>query len=239
MNKIRNLKAEEIECRINTIKQTGFSLLLYKDARCDMKILDETFGVTGWQRSHELINGGLFCTISIWDEDKKQWVCKQDIGTESYTEKEKGQASDAFKRAGTNVGIGRELYAAPHIWIPALPGETKDTGKKKQNGESIYTLKFGVSFDVSYIETSEDKEIKALQIKDNAGRVRFSFNINNAPAPELTEQLLICKKCGTLIEDVHCDDGSIIYAQDFYKKYKGLCRDCVKRAKSKKTADKQ
>lgn len=99
------------------MKQNGCSLLLYKDARVDMRMLDEVYGPNNWQRSHELINGNLFCTISVWDADKGVWVNKQDVGTESNTEKEKGQASDAFKRAAFNWGIGRELYTAPFIWI--------------------------------------------------------------------------------------------------------------------------
>lgn len=114
---IRTLLADEIECRVGTINEKGCTLLLYKDARVDMRLLDEFFGPTNWKRSHELINGNLFCTVSIWDNEKKEWVSKQDVGTESNTEKEKGQASDAFKRACFNWGIGRELYSAPFIWI--------------------------------------------------------------------------------------------------------------------------
>ena len=103
-SQIRTLLASEIECRVGTMKQNGCSLLLYKDARVDMRMLDEVYGPNNWQRSHELINGNLFCTISVWDTDKGVWVNKQDVGTESNTEKEKGQASDAFKRAAFNWG---------------------------------------------------------------------------------------------------------------------------------------
>lgn len=113
----RNLKANEIECRAQIIKENGVSLLLYKDARCDMKILDETVGPMNWQRHHSRDNAN--CTVSIWDDDKKQWIPKEDTGSESNTEKEKGLASDSFKRACFNWGIGRELYTAPFIWIPA------------------------------------------------------------------------------------------------------------------------
>ena len=88
-------------------------MLLYKDARVDMKILDETFGTLGWKRTHELINNNLFCNIDIWDAEKKEWIRKQDVGVESNTEKEKGQASDAFKRAAVKWGIGRFLYDLP------------------------------------------------------------------------------------------------------------------------------
>jgi len=113
----RRLLPQEIDCRVATINENGCSLLLYKDARVDQKILDETFGIFNWQRSHQLIGDRLYCTVSVWDEDKKQWISKQDVGVESYTEKEKGQASDSFKRACFNLGIGRELYTAPFIWI--------------------------------------------------------------------------------------------------------------------------
>ena len=113
----RLLRADEIDCRISTVSEKGLSLLLYKDARCDMNILDETVGPENWQRKHELINGNLFCNVGI--KCGNEWVWKQDVGTESYTEKEKGQASDSFKRACFNWGIGRELYTSPFMWVPA------------------------------------------------------------------------------------------------------------------------
>jgi hypothetical protein len=119
MKPFRSLMAAEVECRVATCSDKGVSLLLYKDARCDMKILDETVGAENWQRKHDVVNGNLFCTVSIWDDEKKMWISKQDVGVESYTEKEKGQASDSFKRACVNWGIGRELYTAPFIWVSA------------------------------------------------------------------------------------------------------------------------
>ena len=90
--KFRDLNEDEIECRVATVNENGCSLLLYKDARCDMNILDETLGVTGWRRSHEVIGGNLFCTVEVYDDQKKEWIYKQDVGIESYTAKEKGQA---------------------------------------------------------------------------------------------------------------------------------------------------
>lgn len=111
----RKLKADEIECRIGQIKENGLSLLLYKDARVDMNVLDETVGPLNWKREHGRDNKN--CIVSIWDDDKKEWVGKEDVGTESNTEAEKGLASDSFKRACVNWGIGRELYSAPFIWI--------------------------------------------------------------------------------------------------------------------------
>ena len=107
---IRLLRADEIECRVSTINEKGLSLLLFKDARVDQRILDETFTPFGWRRTHQCIDGKLYCTVEVWDSAKGQWVAKQDVGTESYSEKEKGQASDSFKRACLNWGVGRELY---------------------------------------------------------------------------------------------------------------------------------
>ena len=117
--KFRLLNANEIECRVGQVyeKTATFTLLLYKDARCDMSILDETVGEDNWQRDHKEIKGNLFGGVSIWDDSKKQWITKWDCGTESNTEKEKGEASDSFKRACVNWGIGRELYTSPVIRI--------------------------------------------------------------------------------------------------------------------------
>ena len=158
MKQFRALTAGEIECRVSTVSDKGCSLLLYKDARCDMKILDETVGPENWKRSHELINGNLFCNVSLWDEGKKEWVTKQDVGTESYTEKEKGQASDAFKRACFNWGIGRELYTAPFIWI-----KSGDVTLAQKNGKSTTYDKFSVEQIIV-----ENGEIKALSIRNDS-----------------------------------------------------------------------
>ena len=101
----RGLRPDEIDVRVGSVSAKGVSLLLYKDARCDMNILDETYGVEGWQRKHEVINGNLYCGIGIYNKDINEWVWKWDCGTESYTEKEKGEASDSFKRAAFNIGM--------------------------------------------------------------------------------------------------------------------------------------
>ena len=108
--KIRCLKPNEIEIRVQQVSEKGVQLLLYKDSRCDKRILDETFGINGWKNRYEEIKGNLFCTISIWDDGKKQWIDKSDCGIESNGNdgnEKKGDASDSFKRAGFNVGIGR------------------------------------------------------------------------------------------------------------------------------------
>ncbi len=152
----RNLKADEIDCRIATISEKGLSLLLYKDARCDMNILDETVGILNWQRSHTRDNAN--CIVSIWDNEKNQWISKEDTGTESYTEKEKGLASDSFKRACFNWGIGRELYTSPFIWISS--GKGNYTPTTKNNKPTTYD-----KFIVEKIKI-EDGAIVALSIKN-------------------------------------------------------------------------
>ena len=144
----RNLRADEIDCRIGSISEKGLSLLLYKDARCDMNILDETFGPFGWQRHHSRDNAN--CVVSVYDEQKNEWIEKEDTGTESNTEAEKGLASDSFKRACFNWGIGRELYTAPFIWINAEKCEIK----KNDKGRMYCNDKFHVS-EISYNERGE------------------------------------------------------------------------------------
>lgn len=188
MAMFRLLKAREIECRIAQVGKTGngLSLLLYKDARCDQNILDETVGPMNWQRSHSRDNAN--CTVSIWDEKKGQWIAKEDTGTESNTEAEKGLASDSFKRACFNWGIGRELYTAPFIWITSQNCKiTGDNGKYKCFD----------SFDVAEIDYNENREICRLKIiNEKTHNVVFDWrsgggdnvqnrdNILNPQAPE-------------------------------------------------------
>lgn len=173
----RTLKANEIDCRIQSLSEkngaVGAVVLLYKDARVDMRMLDETVGAMNWQRGHSIIDGNLYCTISIWDEVKEQWISKSDVGTESNTEKEKGQASDSFKRAGFNWGIGRELYSAPFTYINLQKGEwyTGKDGKPKS-----YT-----KFTVKEIDYDENRNICKLIIVDSKGNIRFTMGGNVAP----------------------------------------------------------
>lgn len=150
----RDLRADEIECRVARVTEYGVSLLLYKDARCDQNILDETVGAMNWQRCHTRDNAN--CIVSLWDDRKQQWISKEDTGTESNTEKEKGLASDSFKRACFNWGIGRELYTAPTIKVN--PG---DATIKEQKG----VLKCFDTFAVQKI-VIEKKRIVALAIKN-------------------------------------------------------------------------
>lgn len=162
----RLLNADEIDCRINTITENGVSLLLYKDARVDQNILDETVGPMNWQRSHSRENAN--CIVSIWDDEKKQWVSKEDTGTESYTEKEKGLASDSFKRACFNWGIGRELYTAPMIWIGS------DSCKIEKRKEKLVCYD---QFRVKEITYDDKRNIKTLVITGKYNKVVFPKKI--------------------------------------------------------------
>ena len=151
----RDLKSDEIDVRIAQVTEKGISLLLYKDARVDQDILDETVGQMNWQRIHTRDNAN--CIVQIWDKEKQQWISKEDTGTESFTEKEKGLASDSFKRACFNWGIGRELYTAPFIWVSA-----DKCNISQYNGK--YTSKD--KFSVEAIQIT-DKVITGLAIKND------------------------------------------------------------------------
>lgn len=175
----RTLTAREIECRIQQQTDKGLILLLYKDARCDMAILDETVGAMNWQRKHSRDNAN--CTIYIWDDSKHEWVGKEDTGTESNTEAEKGLASDSFKRSGTNWGIGRELYTSPFIWVKAGSYGLDSRGKCRD--------KFAVK-DIGY---NHYREICYLVIvNEKSGDVVYTFGkhpsgltqYSPAPKPE-------------------------------------------------------
>lgn len=161
--KFRTLKPNEISCRVGSINEKGLTLLLYKDARVDMDILDETVGAYNWQKEYSRDNAN--CIVSIWDEEKKEWISKEDTGTESNTEKEKGLASDSFKRVCVNWGIGRELYTSPFIYIPA----EKTTIVKNDKGK--YVTKD--TFHVEAIKYNKEKEITALAIKNQHNKRVF------------------------------------------------------------------
>ena len=163
---VRLLNADEIECRVSYINEKGVSLLLYKDARGDQKILDETFGAFGWKRSHQCIDGNLYCTVEVFDREAGVWVSKQDVGTTGFAEKEKSQASDSFKRACFNWGIGRELYSAPFIWIPA-----DKAGIQKKDGKFYCTNRFSVKT-VAY---NSDREITSLAVINEKGQPVYRY----------------------------------------------------------------
>lgn len=222
--KFRLLRADEIDVRIATISEKGLSLLLYKDARCDMNILDETVGATNWQRSHSRDNAN--CTVSIWDEDKKQWISKEDTGTESYTEKEKGKASDSFKRACFNWGIGRELYTAPFIYVPS--DKCKITNR---NGKYVCNDKFLVS----HIGYDDKRNIISLTISNNTMRV-IAYNLGGNKQQTTVEKPKAepviapssdnnCSECGNPI------DRKAVITYSVEKFGRPLCMECQKKVK--------
>lgn len=158
--KFRRLEAQEIECRVQTVKEKGLQLLLYKDARADMNLLDETVGSENWQRNHELINGNLFCNVGIRIDG--EWVWKQDVGTESATEAEKGQASDAFKRACTNWGLGRELYTSPFIWITDAEITPKGSGFTCYDRFSVKSIGYDSKGNINSLVIENSKTHKVV-----------------------------------------------------------------------------
>lgn len=177
---IRLLRADEIECRISTINENGLSLLLYKDARADQRILDETFGLFGWKRSHQSIDGNLYCTVEILNKETGEWIAKQDVGTASYSEPEKGRASDSFKRACFNYGIGRELYSAPFIWLQA-----SQVTIQRKNDRFVCKE----NFVVKNIEYNSDREIVGLVIATDRGKVVYELKANRTKAEEKRFQI--------------------------------------------------
>lgn len=181
----RTLRADEIECRVGAVTDKGVSLLMYKDARVDMRLLDEVVGAENWQRKHELIDGQLFCTVSIRNE-KGEWVGKQDVGTESNTEKEKGRASDAFKRACFNWGVGRELYSCPFVWVNLAQNEWKTNAYGKSQPR--------VKFHVSEIAYDDNRNVSRLIIVDDSGKVRFTFSGGTAQVQPKSQQQQVAQQ---------------------------------------------
>lgn len=189
MIKFRDLTADDVECRVSQINEKGLVLLLYKDARCDMNILDETVGPMNWQRHHNRDNAN--CTVSIWDSEKNQWISKEDTGTESNTEKEKGLASDSFKRACFNWGIGRELYTAPLIWVNPDGYTNSD-----RNGKPVTYDRFKCTY-----MRVEDGKIVAINI-ENAKTKKTVYVFGNILPDH------VCCVCGKAVSK-EIADGSI------------------------------
>ena len=225
MFKFRDLTAEEIDCRVSTCSEKGVSLLLYKDARCDMIILDETVGPLNWQRRHTRENAN--CIVEIWDDEKKQWIAKEDTGTESYTEKEKGQASDSFKRACFNWGIGRELYTAPFIWVNASDCNMKQDQKtgKWTTFDKFEVVELGIS----------DKHITSLVISNKkTGKIVYTYGNTktkkSSNSSNTTNEVIspICPVCGKPVKGFKRESGEIVTGETVLRQI-GMCLDCNKK----------
>lgn len=191
------LTTDEIDFRIQSVSPKGWATLLaYKDARVDMNRLDAVYGVEAWQKKYEIVNDNLFCSVGIWSEKMNQWIWKQDVGTESNTEKEKGQASDAFKRACFNLGIGRELYDYPVLLVQLKEDEYTVEGNK---AKPTYNLKLK---QWNWYSEFKDGKISLLTAKDEKGNMRFSWpeRMKQQPVkpeikkPELDENGLLWKQ---------------------------------------------
>lgn len=176
MISFRKLRADEIQVRVAQVSEKYTQLLLYKDARCDMNILDETVGAGNWQDSYETIKDNLYCKIGIWNDELKQWIWKQDCGIESKENdgnEKKGEASDAFKRAGFRWGIGRELYTSPKIAV--LNDAIGGVKSREYQGKTYFNLnKPYQTFSVSKIEYDEKGNITKLEIIDSKKVVVWS-----------------------------------------------------------------
>lgn len=174
LSNIRTLTADEIEVRIGTKAKSGSgaSLLLYKNSRVDMAILDELVGPMNWQRDHKELKGVIYCGVAIKNEN--EWIWKWDAGVESNTEPQKGEASDSFKRACVNWGIGRELYTSPFIWVNLTAEEWND-GKPR------------INFRVSQITYNKQRAVSSLVIVDGKGNVRYTFGAAKSKAAKAVE----------------------------------------------------
>lgn len=204
----RTLRADEIDCRIAQIASNYCTLLLYKDARVDMNILDETVGSMNWQKRYVRDNAN--CIVGIWDSEKNQWIEKEDTGTESFSEAEKGLASDSFKRACFNWGIGRELYTAPSIFIFPRKDNNEEESKEFFEKNGKYTTK--TKFYVDYINYDEKKNITDLIIRDHKGNSRFE-KLTKEKEKEINNEFMKIRK---LIQDNE-DKDSKFDREQFYK----------------------
>ena len=228
MCKFRDLRADEIECRVQSVKKNGLVLLLYKDARVDMNILDETVGAANWQNKFYEHKGILFCSLGINTnfnnpELPDRWVWKDDAGVESNTEAEKGNASDSRKRSGFAWGIGRELYTSPFIWV----------GADKCNIEN------GKCYDKFVVDkiVIKDKQITGLSIKNTTKKCNaFSmglkdnskYDVNPEPAPAV--EVITCADCGKVVDPAMAQRTENAFGVK-------LCKECgIKRANEQATS---
>ena len=221
----RKLKANEIECRIQSTKPTGISLLLYKTARVDRAILTEMYGNL-WQNDFKVIDGKMYGGIGIYDKELNQWLWRWDCGTESNTEAEKGQASDCFKRAGFKWGIGIELYSAPFIWVN---GDGEQLKKKKFH---VSEINYSENGDISKITIIDDKESVVFEFSEkitsaqkSTPKVDSETEYNNKLDEQIAKsEKLTCSSCGKEISK-----NAYTYSQKTYGK--ALCFKCQEKNK--------
>lgn len=218
MTMFRLLKADEIEVKVKQVKENGSVFLLYKTARTDMDLLDETVGPMNWQSNYKVVNDNLYAGIGIRDKSNDTWVWKEDCGIESRADGEgnekKGEASDAFKRAGFKWGIGRELYTSPFIWIGSDILPTAPAG----NG---YKLKGFPKLSVSKIEYA-DRKISLLELVDENGRTVYTFPKGNktpVKVAPMEQQFGLRSDVQKMIDTVNSVDG----LRNIFALYKDEC----------------
>lgn len=228
MKKFRLLRPDEIECRVAKCSANGVSLLLYKTARTDADLLDETVGPANWMNDFKVLDGTLYGGIGVsYEEYSGEYVWKWDAGTESNAEKEKGRASDAFKRAGFKHGIGRELYSAPFIWIKA-----DKCNVKQGNGGKWQCYDNFIVTDISYDET---ERISGLVICVKGKEVYRMGASSEAPSQKKSVPVA-CSKCGHTVKSAKTKDGNVLDACEAVHKSQEefgqvLCWRCLMEAR--------
>ena len=244
MRAFRLLTKSEIECRIAEISKYDKSatLLLYKTARTDAALLDEVYGPERWQNDFKILDGKLYGGIGIKFGD--EWIWRWDCGTESNMEAEKGQASDAFKRAGFKWGLGAELYTAPKINVPASKCNIKEYGGKFRCYDN---------FEVEKIEYTKSGNISALRIKNTStGVTAFDMAAKEEPAEQPPEQALTgaspeantiyyCVDCGQVIMPYKGKNGRTVSVEKHVKASREqfgavYCLDCISKRASHENA---
>lgn len=178
----RPLRPDEVEVRVGNVSRQGkgVSLLLFKDARVDANILDETVGSANWQCEFYECKGTLFCKVGILirrSDGLSEWVWKDDAGSPSNMEAAKGEASDAFKRSCYKWGLGRELYTAPFIWVNAADCNMVDRNGKWQCLDT---------FSVTEMAVSEGRIASLTVVNEKTGRV--VYRLGNAPQPQMPDE---------------------------------------------------
>ena len=238
--KFRTLYADEIECRVDQVsaEKKGCSLLLYKDARCDMNILDETVGADNWMDDFYEAKGTLFCKIGIrvQRENGYEWIWKGDAGSPSNMEAIKGEASDARKRAGVAWSIGRELYTAPFIWINGTDIEWKKNTKGKDVPKDNFYVR-----DIGY---DDKRRINELVICKGKGVVVYQMGKaakkvepkKEEPKQEEKKPVkVICPNCGRQILRLKGKDGKTYEPEEVLAQCGGVCPACYKKKKAGKS----
>lgn len=239
MNEIPLLTAGDVELRVAQLQQTNYgvyaTLLVYKNARTDFAMLNKVFGPLGWQRKHSVIEGNLYCTVSVWDEEHQRWIERMDVGVPSNTESEKGAASDSFKRACFNYSLGTELYDAPTIRFKLFDNEVS----MGTNGKPKTYAKFKVG---TMVYDRDKRLFTEFTVLDQEENVRFSINrsetqlatppkplVANTDKPNTTKTVgastlnTMCADCGAEIKSQRVAEFSI-------KRFRRpLCYTCQQR----------